>query len=50
MIVGVFSRLLNEVLGLITDILWWYKPYIYGGLCPNCFSREFNSNGSIFVI
>ncbi len=39
-IVGVFSRPLNEVLGLTTNILWWYRPSFYGGLCCICFSRN----------
>jgi hypothetical protein len=48
-IIGVFSRPFNEVLGLITNILWWYKPSFYGGLCHICFSRELCFSGSIFV-
>jgi hypothetical protein len=30
-IVGVFLGPLNEVSNLTTDILWWYKPFLYGG-------------------
>ncbi len=49
-IVEVFLGPLNDALGSKTDILWWYRPYIYGGLCPIYFFGEFRSNGSIFVI
>jgi hypothetical protein len=34
---GIFSRPLNEALSSITNILWWYMPSIYGGLCPFAF-------------
>jgi hypothetical protein len=33
-IVGVFLRPLSKTSGLTTDILWWYIPSFYGGLCP----------------
>jgi len=39
-IVGVFLRPLSEVLGLISNILWGYRPFLYGGLCPICFTNE----------
>jgi hypothetical protein len=39
MIVGVFSRPLNKASGSTTDILWWYRPFLYGRLCPICFFR-----------
>ncbi len=48
-IMGVFSGPLREVSNLTTNILWWYRPSLYGRLCPICFSRELGSNGSIFV-
>jgi hypothetical protein len=48
-IVKVFSKPFNKSSGLITDILWWYRPSFYGGLCPTCFSRELGFDGSIFV-
>jgi hypothetical protein len=49
-IVGVFSKPLNEVSNLTTDILWWYRPSFYGGLCPIYFYRELSFGGSIFVL
>jgi hypothetical protein len=48
-IVGIFSRPLNGVLGLTIDILWWYRPFFYGGLCFIYFFRGLGSSGSIFV-
>jgi len=38
--VGIFSRPLSEASGSTVDILWWYKPSLYGGLCPIYFFRE----------
>ncbi len=49
-IMKIFSRPLNKVSCLITDILWWYKPFLYGGLCPIYFSRELDYNGFVFVL
>jgi hypothetical protein len=49
-IMGVFSGPLNKELGSLTDIFWWYKPNIYGGLCPICFSKELSFSGFIFLI
>jgi len=49
MIKGVFSRFVSKVLGLNTDIFWWYKLFLYGGLFPICFSRELGFGDSIFV-
>ncbi len=37
---GIFSGPLNEALGSITDICWWYRSIFYEGLCPICFSKE----------
>jgi hypothetical protein len=48
-IVGVFSRPFNEALGLTIDVLWWYRLFFYGGLCPIYFFRELGYVGSIFV-
>jgi hypothetical protein len=31
---GVFSGPLSEVLSSTTNILSWYRPFFYGGLCP----------------
>ncbi len=50
MIMGVFSGPLKKVSNLTADILWWYKPSPYGGLCPIYFSRELNFSDSIFVV
>jgi hypothetical protein len=44
---GVFSRFVSKVLGSTTDIFWWYKPSLYGGLFPICFSRELGIGDSI---
>jgi hypothetical protein len=49
-IMGVFSMPITEVLGLITDIFWWYRPSLYGGLCPICFSRDLGFSGFVFVL
>jgi hypothetical protein len=48
-IVKVFLGPLNKTLGSIVDIIWWYRFFFYGGLCPIYFSRVLGSNGSIFV-
>jgi hypothetical protein len=48
-IVRVVLGPLNETLGSIVDIIWWYRFFFYGGLCPIYFSRVLGSNGSIFV-
>jgi hypothetical protein len=50
MIMGVFSMPLNEASNLTTDILWWYRPFLYGGLCPIYFSSELGSSGSVFML
>jgi hypothetical protein len=47
---GVFIGPFSKVSGLTTNIFWWYRPYLYGGLCPICFSRELGSGDSIFVL
>jgi hypothetical protein len=48
-IMGVFSRTFSKALGSTTDILWWYRPSLYGGLYPICFYRELGSNDFVFV-
>jgi hypothetical protein len=48
-IVGVFLGSLSEVSDLTTNILWWYRPSFYEGLCPIYFSRELGFGGSVFV-
>jgi len=47
---GNFSRPFNKALGLTIDILWWYRPFLYGGLYPICFFKEFCFGGFVFVI
>jgi hypothetical protein len=47
--VGVFLGPLNEASGSTINILWWYRPSFYGGLCPICFCGELGSSGSVFV-
>jgi hypothetical protein len=49
-IMGIFSRPLSKPSSSTTDILWWYKLFLYGRLCPICFSRELDFGGSIFVL
>jgi len=49
-IVGVFPRPLNKMLSSTINILWWYRPFFYGGLCPIYVSRELGSSGSTFVL
>jgi hypothetical protein len=44
-IVGRFLKPLNEVSGSTIDILWWYKPFSYGGLCPIYLFRELGFGG-----
>ncbi len=39
----------NGVSGSITNIFWWYRLFIYGGLCPIYFFRELGFSGSIFA-
>jgi hypothetical protein len=48
-VMGVYSRPLIEALGPTIDLFWWYKPLIYGRLCPICFSKELGFGGSIYV-
>jgi hypothetical protein len=49
-IVIIFLRPFSETSCSIINILWWYKPSFYGGLCPIYFFGESNSNGSIFML
>ncbi len=48
-IMGVFLGPLHEASSLTTNIFWWYRPFLYGGLCPICFYRELGSGGFIFM-
>ncbi len=45
-IMGVFSGPISEASDLTTNILWWYRPSFYGGLCLICFSRKLGFCGS----
>ncbi len=49
-IMRVFSQPLNDALGSTTNILWWYRPSLYGGLCLVYFFKELGSSGSLFVL
>ncbi len=49
-VVVVYSWPFNEVPNLTINLLWWYKPFIYGRLCPIYFSRELSFGDSIFVL
>jgi hypothetical protein len=49
-IVGVFSRPFNETSGSTTNILWRYRPFLYGRLRPHFFLRELGFGGSIFML
>jgi hypothetical protein len=46
---GVYSRPFSKASNPNIDLLWWYKPLIYGRLCPIYFSRELGFGGSIYV-
>ncbi len=50
MFMRVLSRPLNKALGSTIDILWWYRPSLYGGLCPIYFSRELGFGGFVFAL
>jgi hypothetical protein len=49
-VLGVYPRPLNKALGPTTDLFWWYKPFIFGRLCPICFFREHGFGNFIFVL
>ncbi len=40
----------NKMSSPTTNLLWWYKLFIYGGLFPIYFSRELSFSGFIFVL
>jgi hypothetical protein len=48
-VMGVYLEPISKTLGLTTNIFWWYKPFIYGRLCPICFSKRLGFGGFIFV-
>lgn len=47
---GVFLGPFSEALGLTISILWWHRPFFYGGSCPIYFFRELGFGGFIFVL
>jgi hypothetical protein len=49
-VMGIYLRPFNKASGLITDLLWWYRLFIYGGLCPIYFSRVLGFGGFIIVL
>jgi hypothetical protein len=49
-IVGVFLGPLSKASSSTIDILWWYRPSLYGGLCHICFSKELGSSGFVFML
>jgi hypothetical protein len=49
-VMGIYSGPLSEVLGSTTNLFWWYKPFMYGGLCPIYFSKESGFGGSISML
>jgi len=46
---GSLSGPLSKASSLIIDILWWYRPFLYGGLCPIYFFKELGSYAFVFV-
>jgi hypothetical protein len=46
---GIYSGPFSEASGPTIDIFWWYKPFIYGGLCPINLFSELGFGGFIFV-
>jgi hypothetical protein len=49
-VMGVYSKPLNWASSLTTNLFWWHRPFIYGRLCPICFSRELGFGVSIYVL
>jgi hypothetical protein len=49
-IVRAFSGPFIKASSSTINIFWWYKPFIYGGLCPIYFSRELGCGGFVFVL
>ncbi len=48
-VMGVYSGPFSGALGLTTNLFWWYRPFIYGGLCTIYFFKELGFGGSIYV-
>jgi hypothetical protein len=46
----IFSRPFSKVSSSTTNILWWYRHFIYGRLCLICFFRESDFDDFVFVI
>jgi len=46
-IMGVISGPFSEASSVTINIFWWYRPFLYGGLCPILFFRELGFGGSI---
>jgi hypothetical protein len=49
-VMGIYLGPLNEALGLTTNFFQWYRFFIYGRLCPICFSKELGFGGSISML
>ncbi len=49
-VMKVYSKPFNETLCLTTNLLWWYRPSFYGGLCANYFAKELGFSDSIFML
>jgi hypothetical protein len=41
---------LNGVSSSTSDLLWWYRPLIYGRLCPIYLSRELGFGGFVSML
>jgi hypothetical protein len=49
-VMGVYLGPFSEQLDLITNLLWWYRSFIYEGLCCICFSRDLGFGDSILML
>jgi hypothetical protein len=49
MVMGIYLGPFSGLSGSIIDIFWWYRPFIYRGLCPICFLKKLGFKDSIFV-
>ncbi len=50
MVMEVYLWPFNMVSSLITNLLWWYKPFFHGKLCHICFFKELGFGGFVFVL
>jgi hypothetical protein len=48
-VMGIYLGPISKTLSLTINFLWWYTPFIYGGLCPICFSKRLGFGGFVFV-